>query len=116
MSTTSPGQEIPLAMHQAETIVVRAHQPQRLTQIIGTSQALGEERGRKLLHTEGEHAHGDGAYLPMPHPHGITLMGDHTHGVALFQAVGHRSHGSGEHPRVETPQAFVFASLEAYLR
>jgi hypothetical protein len=92
------GEEVTLAMHEAEAIVVLSDKTKRLAQVPRIYKACAKEVVRESLHTKFEHTHRDATYLIMAYAHGLTLVIFHHYEVALFQIGGQLRYRSGEYP------------------
>ena len=99
------GQEVALAMHQAVCRSGVGGQPEGAAHGSCLLKTCAEECAvDTLVGIEGEHTHGDAAYLEMAQTYQTAIGGGNGHKVALLYTVAvlrHASEGAREHPGVE---------------
>ena len=108
-------EEVPLAMHEAEAIVVVALQVEGASEPHGVGEASGEEVVREGFGVKLEHTDGDAPYLIVSYADYTAVVGHHCDTVALLDAVADTLHGAGEYPGVEPLERFLFTLFQFYL-
>ena len=103
-------QEIAFAMHQAESIVVGAAQPESLTHLVCLCKALHKKCGVDFCVVESENTHGDAANLIVSVADEVALVVVNSHQVTFFYVV-HASNCPRENPGVKSLERFLFTSL-----
>lgn len=107
-------QAVAFAMDETETVCLGvAGEADATTHIVGCLQTTVPEGGIDgFMLVEGEHAHGDTAYLYVaPRQEGAVRRHD-TDQVALIRLAFDMVNGSAEHPWVKTAQRLFFSSLQ----
>ena len=107
------GEEIALAVHEPECVVVVAAQAQGAAHPPSVTETRGVESGVDAAVGEIEDADGDGADLPVSDADDAAVGGLDTHQVALLQPLGNGCQRAGEDPGMETVQGLLFAPAQA---
>ena len=103
------------AMYQTIGVVAGiAHQAQRTAEVLGHPQTAYPVVMVDGFLAEGQHAHGDAAYLEMSAGNELLLRGIDIDHLTFFRFTFHTGNGAGENPRMETLERFFLSGFEKY--